>query len=367
MKKRYMIPLIITAMVIVLNIASWIFTSFSDFYVMHIFPYISIPFTFLSGLLPFSVGEIMIITGIILVIIGIPLYILLMIFKKKSRRKLNSIFALTVMWIFTFVASTETLNCFIMYHCTTFSERYFNHEEHTRSELSDLYAELINKSNELGSKVKRDEQGCFVLTDDLNSCAKYAMNNISGEYPQLSGYYPNAKPIQFSYFMSQTGTLGMYFPFSLESNYNNDMCDINYPNTICHEYAHLKGIIQEDEAGFIAFIASTSSDSIDFQYSGYINALEYVHNQIYKNNITEAFYLTDTISDEVKSDWFMFLPETYWEDNKEKEIISTETIDTISSTATDTSLKMNGVSDGIESYSRIVNLLLDYYAVDNKN
>lgn len=351
----------------VINAAAWLSTSLADFYVMKIFPYISNSISFLTGLLPFSLGEFMIIAAILLVIIGIPLFIVLLAVKKNSRRKTCGIFSCIALWTLTFIVTSETLSCFVMYHCTPFSERYFDTaEEHTRSELTELYAALIEESNSLAKEVKRDENGCFILSDDVQECAKSAMKKAAEQYPQLRGSYPNAKAIKSSFFMSQSGLLGIYFPFSLEANYNADMCEVNLPNTVCHEYAHLKGIIQEDEAGFIAFIASTGSESADFRYSGYLNALEYVHNQIYRNNISEAYYLTDTVSEEVKRDWFKFLPENYWEDNKEKEIISTETIDTISSAATDTSLKINGVEDGIESYSRIVNLLLDYYASKQK-
>lgn len=362
MKKRFILPLIILCIALLLNVIARLSTGFSDFYVMNIFPVISTPFIFLSGLLPFSLGEMMILLGIILLLVGVPLFIVLLIIKKHKRRIIATAFSSALLWIITFVFTTETLNCFIMYHCTPFSERYFpSSQSHNNDELTQLYELLINESNALAKEVQRDEKGCFVLSDDLMPTAEKAMKNASEKYPQLAGYYPDAKPVAFSFVMSQMSLLGIYFPFSLEANYNAHMCEINLPNTVCHEYAHLKGIIQEDEAGFIAFIASSQSESADFRYSGYLNALEYVHNQIYTNNVSDAFYLTDTISPEVKKDWFSFLPDDYWEENKEKEIISTETVDTISSVATDTSLKINGVSDGIESYNRMVTLLLDYY------
>jgi hypothetical protein len=347
---------------LILNVTAWISSGFSDFYVMHIFPYISDSVSFITGLVPFSIGEIMIIVGILVVVIGIPLFIVLLIIKKNAWKTICSITTAIAMWIITFIFTTETLNCFIMYHCTSFSERYFTSSDtHTKEELTELYGILIDECNQLAEVVNRDENGSFILTDDVEKGASEAMKKAALQYTQLKGYYPRPKPIAFSYIMSQSGLLGIYFPFSLEANYNADMCEINLPNTVCHEYAHLKGIIQEDEAGFIAFIASTGSESTDFQYSGYLNALEYVHNEVYKNNVSDAYYLTETISDNVTKDWFAFLPDNYWEDNKEKEIISTETVDTISSAATDTSLKVNGVEDGIESYSRIVQLLLDYY------
>lgn len=362
MKKRHLILAVICLIMVLLNITARLGTAFPDFYLKYIFHYISVPFSFITGLVPFSVGEFLIYCGIALVVIGIPLLVLLVIFRKNSRRKICSIGASAALWVAAFVVTTETLNCFIMYQCTKFSDRYFpDTHEHTDEELTELYALLIDKCNELSLQVSRDENGQFVLTDELIGNAKAAMKKAAEDYSVLSGYYPDPKPIFYSYYMAQSDLLGIFFPFSMEANYNADMCDINFPNTICHEYSHLKGIIQEDEANFIAFIATTGSDSIDFRYSGYINALEYVQNQIYENNVEQAFSLDEKIEYAVVCDLFRFMPENYIEENDDMEIISTETVEVFSDAATDTSLKINGVEDGIKSYSRMVNLLLDYY------
>lgn len=361
LKKRHYVPLIIIAVMSVMNIAARLSRGFADFYVQKIFPVITNIFSFVSGIFPFSVGEMMIIAAIIVILIGIPLILILLIFRKSSRRKTASIASAAALWIITFVFTTETMNCFIMYQCTSFSERYFNSAEHTNEQLKELYSMLIDKTNELSKEVPRDEHNCFTLTCNVQEEAKKAMKKAAGEYSQLKGYYPDAKPIQFSYFMSQSGLSGIYFPFSLEANYNDDMIRTNLPSTICHEYSHLKGIIQEDEANFISFVATTGSDNIEFQYCGYLEALEYVHNQIYEHDIESAFGLTDRISDEVRNDWFRFLSEDYWEENEEKEFIPTETVSTVSENAIDTNIKMNGREEGVESYSHMVNLLLDYY------
>ncbi len=287
--------------------------------------------------------------------------ILSVIFSKKSRKKI-ALFSLSFfLWCLAFVAVTESLDCFVLYGCTTFSERYFRSKEHPKEELVSLYSILIEKANTLAEEVPRNESDQFYLTSDAQKECVEAMKKISDTYPQLKGVYPKAKPIQFSYFMSQSNILGMYLPFTMESTYNKDMIDSNIPQVFCHEFAHLKGFIQEDEANFISFIATLNSDDPEIQYSGCLDALEYVNNQIYQNKITEGYALTEKISGKVKNDWFRFLPETYWEDNKEKEVISTEVVSEASEKATDTSLKLNGVEDGIQSYSRMVNLLLDYY------
>lgn len=361
--KRFTIPIIIIFFMLILNIISWNSTAFSDFYVENIFPYIMTPFSFLTNLVPFSVGEMLIILGIILLIFGVLSFILLMIFKKGRRKKIASVYGTILLWIVTFVVSTETTNCFIMYHCTKFSDKYFTDSQHNDEQLAKLYSLLAHNTNELADKVQRDGNGLFRLSADLNSEAERAMKNIAEDYPLLKGFYPNAKPIMCDFFMSQQYLLGIYFPFSLESNYNPASCDINLPNTVCHEFSHLKGFIQEDEANFIAFIACTSSDNADFQYSGYINALEYVENEVFDAGIDlNSFdFEVEPPSPEVYADMFNFVPENYWEENESIEIIPTETVEAVSDFAADTSLKLNGVEDGIHSYCRLVNLLLDYY------
>ena len=176
--------------------------------------------------------------------------------------------------------------------------------------------------------------------------------------------YPDAKPVIFSFFMSQSNLLGMYIPFSMEATYNDDMVRTNLPSTICHEYSHLKGYMQEDEANFISFIATMSSDDAQVRYSGVLDALGYVHNQVVSSEIYSAVEVTDLISDKVRRDWFRFLPDNYWEENEDKEILPTDTVSSVSTEVSDASMKINGVDDGIKSYSRMVDLMLDYYYND---
>lgn len=361
MKKRYIIPLAVIGFSAVMMIIGRLFRGFADFYCDRIFHIISVPYAFLCGILPISVGEIMIIAALILIFIGIPVMLVMLIFAKEKRRKIASVSLTITLSILAFTFFTESMNCFTLYGCTRFSERFFTETEHDNEELKALYSMLIDEANSLAAEVPRDENDRFVLTIDHVEECRSAMKKASEKYPQLKGYYPKPKPIMFSYFMSQTGTLGMYFPFSMEATYNNDIVPEVMPEVICHEYAHLKGFMQEDEANFISYIATQGSDNAEVRYSGCLDALEYVHNQIYANEIASGYELTGKISEQVRKDWFRFLPDNYWEENEKKEIISTETVAAVSDAASDASMKLNGVEDGIASYNRMVNLLLDYY------
>lgn len=109
-----------------------------------------------------------------------------------------------------------------------------------------------------------------------------AMKNLAQRFPELSGYYPKPKPVLFSKGMSYLGITGIYSPFTLEANYNHDIPPYLIPFTMCHELAHLKSFMREEEANFIAYLACRDSSSIEFQYSGAVNALAYTLNALYK-------------------------------------------------------------------------------------
>lgn len=361
MKKRYSIPLIIIVLMVLLNVLARFCRPFADFYVAEVFPYISAAVSFITGLIPFSLGEMLTVGGVILVIVGVPLFLLLLIFRKGKRKKTAAFAGALVLWILCYITTTEAMNCFIMYQCTPFAEKYFpNAHEHTDEEMIGLYDMLVKKCNELSEQVPRDEHDRFVLTCDFQTEAKKAMKRAGEIYSQLKGYYPNAKPIQFSYFMSQTYTTGIYLPYTIEANYNDDMVRTNLPFTVCHELSHLKGIIQEDEANFLAFIAATGSDNVEFQYAGYLEAFEYVDSALWENDLYDHA-LDNPVSQKVQNDCYRFLPENYWEENAEKEIIPTEAVSEASETFFDTNIKMNGREEGILTYSLVVRLLLDYY------
>ena len=154
---------------------------------------------------------------------------------------------------------------------------------------------------------------------------------------------------------------GYYFPFSMEANYNAEMYIMNKPFTMCHELAHTKSYIMEDEANFLAYLACVNSDDMVFNYSGYLGILNYVNNE-FNNNVSKDEYKSHVeISDTVKRD-NIFLTKESWDRVEETAVFETEKVRKAADTFVDTTLKVNGIDDGIASYSRVVELILmDYY------
>lgn len=285
------------------------------------------------------------------------------------KEKVNVIFAdffQTFAWILVAVALIMTLNCFILYHASTFSEKYFgiDTEEYTFEDLVQLRNHVVEKCNELSKQIPRDKKGLICYSGDMARVAKQTMRKLGEEYENLSGFYPNPKPLASSDFMSQQYMCGYYFPFSMEANYNDVMYVMNMPSTFCHELAHLKGYIYEDEANFISYLACIGAEDIYFEYSGYLSVLYYVDNDFYDaiGKDREAYFEQVNILPQVHED-AIFLTKEEWDRIEDKAVLDTEIVDAASDAFTDTTLKLNGVSDGMISYSRVVKLLLQYHRI----
>lgn len=369
LSKKYLVQYIIIAVILalctVLCAVSRSSAAFADSYRDNVFLKLQAVFGRISGALPFSLGEAMIALAVFGGITLITVYIVLMIQKKGKRGRISAVCSLIALWIVSFVMLTETLNCFIMYQCSSFASVHgISEDKFTAEQLYSLAMTITEKCNEAEALIKRDNDGNMLLTCDVYDETKTAMQNISSEYPTLSGYYPDPKGILCSGVMTRFDLLGIYFPFSLEANYNKDMYNSELPDTICHEFAHLKGWIKEDEANFIAFRACTESDSPELVYSGYMSALSYLRSKVYRES---------SISDEDKAALFSAANDNVVHDLVEKGRIFREVKETklgtamsaVSDKAMETSLRLNGVTDGVKSYGRFVDLLLNYYYGEN--
>lgn len=386
MKRRGWILLLgVAALIALVNAAAWESNVFCDLYVHYIYPLWVSTYGRVTGLFSFSVGEVMLVTGVVVTVAAIWMGVIAVVFfvgfkgtRAYSRvmgfcRRYFAVYA----WIFIGVAVVMTLNCFIPYHCSTLEEKYglfsrmtaddpmlqeFLEKEYTIEELGRLRDYVVIKCNELAKQVERDENGNIIYPENMEEIAVEVMLNLSENCEQLKGYYPQPKQFAFSEFFSQQKMKGYFFPFSMEINYNALMHEINRPATICHEYAHMKGFMYEEEANMIGFLACINSSDVTFQYSGYLSVLNYINNEFYdaigRNN--EIYASHATISPQVWKE-NVFLEEKTWEKVEQKAVISTEVVDKISDKLSETSMVMNGVEDGILSYTRVVGLLLRYY------
>ncbi len=387
-KKAVKIYGIWALLVILINLAAWLVPGLCDWYIRYIFPMWINSYGRLMDFFPFSVGELMLAAGVGLVVIALLLGLILLIgtmiralqnCRRKSAgaagkqadpvwcpawiRRYYRFFA----WTLLAVCTVMTLNCSLLYHASTFSEQYFPdaQEEYTLEQLIEVRNMVVERCNALSLEMERDEAGRILQSGtarDMQEAAIRAMQRLGESYDQLDGYYPHPKPFAASDFFCQQYMQGYFFPFSMEANYNDVMYIMNKPNTFCHELAHLRGYIYEDEASFIGFLACIQSGDPLFAYSGYLSVLNYLDNDFYQaiGGNREAYLAQPRISAQVRKD-NVFVTDEEWERINGRALIDTETVDQISDVLRDTSLKAFGISDGVLSYNRVVRLLLEWY------
>ena len=221
-----------------------------------------------------------------------------------------------------------------------------------REELVSFCNTAIEHVNELAPQMKRDVDGCMVAESTYKTDAPAAMAALGEEFPALSGYYPNVKDVFVDAILSYQDTTGFYSPFTIEANINGDMPDYDIPFIACHELSHLKGFMREDEANFIGWLAAVKADKAYMNYSGWLVGFIYAGNALAKYDMETYTQLHAKLDRRVRDD--LAYGTAYW---KQYEGPVAE----IHEQVNDAYLKINHQSDGVESYGRMVELMLAYY------
>ena len=328
---------------------------FADWFCFNVYPVFSGIGSRVCGLLPFSVGEFF----VALVILGVPAGLVLLIIyvkKRKGQRVLALLGGLSWGGIAAAVLFfAVTFNCLVGYSRTPFSSYSgLTLREYTAEELRELAVYFIAEANKCAGLVELDGEGHPVKPDNFSQLAAEAMSGLAADYPVLDTYYPQPKAVLASPIMSNFNLAGIYFPVTVEANYNQAMPVSSQGFTACHELSHLSGFIREDEANFIAFIACRESGDPYLRYSGYLGALTYTMNAYYSVAEREDYgelYLSicDTIREE-----FAYRS-AYWAQFEKKVTFQAATA------VNDAYLKANNQTDGTRSYGRVVDLLLAEY------
>ena len=376
--------------VIIINTASWQSVAFSDWYIKNIFPIWLNTYARLTSKVSVSVGEIMLVLAAAVTLFGMCFFVINMLCRGKYKRAVRR-FGAFYAWTALAVCYVMTFNCFILYHGSSFSEKYLvretepdrmiasvsdnavaqisaaeyasaNENVYTKKDLAALRDYIVIQCNTLAREIDHDDSGIAYYDGDLVEASRQAMMKLGEEYDQLSGFYVTPKYLSCSEFFSQQYIMGYYFPFSMEANINSVMYITNVAPTVCHELAHTKGFIYEDDANMIGFLACIQSDDKFLQYCGYLSVLNYVNNDFYeyvgKNDSVYRSHvrISDTVADDN-----IFLTRESWQEVEKKAVVKTAAVKKVSNTLMNTTLKLNGVEEGTLQYREVVGLLLAYY------
>jgi len=228
-------------------------------------------------------------------------------------------------------------------------------KEYSDIDLLIFTKNLITKTNAVQGQITQNDSLKVVFPYSQEQVFNMNLNgyqNLSAKYPYFTYTNLSTKKSLFSLPLTYMGFGGYLNPFTNEAQVNDLGPMYSFPMTTNHEMAHQMGYASESECNFIGFLASVKNDNLYFQYSGYSMALRYclANWQVRDEKIFKQLLKTvhpGILKNYKESDHFWKQYET--------------PIETGFHAFYDNFLKLNQQKDGMDSYSKFVNLMVNYY------
>ena len=351
-----LLTLVFLGAALLLQLAARKVPGFGQWYAVTIYPLITGSLGRFMGIFPFSVTE-------------LGLYLLIVLFVVSLVRSWRR--PLKILGRLLFGASLLfflfTVNCGINYYRQPFSSLSgLTIQPSSSQELYDLCSWLVeqiqdsvrqledqaSEENGFSGQTSREPLPSYGKLLEYGRQGQLAMRRLGEEFPVLAGFYPAPKPLLLSRILSVQQLCGVYSPFTVEANYNREMPLYNIPHTICHELSHLTGFMREDEANFIGYAACIHSENLYFRYSGYLMGWVYAGNALAQADPEGFAALRSALPQAALTD--LSYNNAYWDAFQGK-------VAEVSTRVNDTYLKLQDQQDGIQSYGRVVDLMLAYH------
>ena len=229
------------------------------------------------------------------------------------------------------------------------SELGLDVQKRSSAELAELSEYLVERTNALACEVKRNEDGTFSSDYTFEEFAEA----VSEEFSEYSGEKePEVKRVLFSRGLSHFRTTGIFVAYTGEANVNADNYISSLPFCMAHETAHRYAVAREDEANFMAFLVLWDSEDPALAYSVHLAALRYTQSQLAGADKEAYMRVASEYNEFVRLDNAKY--SEYWSrfEGKAAEV---------SQKTNNAYLNVNGASDGVKSYGRMVDLLLAWY------
>jgi hypothetical protein len=309
-----------------------------------------------SSIMPFSLAELLILIFFVFLIVQITRFVKSLFSKDKENKNTFKIFKSTLITLASLYCIFLIVWGFNYNRSSLLDDLKTNDTSlsYNKSDLINLCTALITDANHLRENLNEDENKIFESKKTLSELSldlKKGYNNISNEFPFLDGFYNNPKKAMSSTLLSYMGISGFYFPYTGEININMNNSDFMIPSTLAHEIAHQKGIAKEDEANFLAYLTCINHPEDEIKYSGTMLALIHSMNELYELDKESYKNLVDTYSLKVSTD----LKSHY-------ELWSSYSgpLDDLFTKYNNLFLASNGQSEGVKSYSKMVDLVINY-------
>ena len=225
---------------------------------------------------------------------------------------------------------------------------------YTTSELNTITNKLMSKTNKLHLSITNDsllKVNPPYSFDEMTSKSQQGYKLLETKYPFFKHPGQNTKKSLFSTPLTYMGFGGYLNPFTLEAQVNSIIPNTSMLTTIAHEQAHQLGYAAENEANFIGFLACIHNKDLYYQYAGYAFALRYCLFELQQRDKEQY----DEVLNSINPGILINYQETsdFWKSYNNP-------LEPLIKRFYSNFLKANNQEKGIESYSYVVALLVDY-------
>ena len=307
----------------------------------------------LTAALPFSLAEVLIAAGVVAAVCYF-LYTLVMLFRGPGRPARLYRFALTALTAFSLVYGGFCLLWGVFYDTSDFEESSgIAARPVAADQLETVTRWFTDQLNAYAQLVPRAPDGTFAA--DMDAYLEHApalYRAVERRLPCLAGDEVPAKKVLFSRVMSLINFTGFYFPFTGEANINTDSPGCLIPSTVAHELAHQRAVAEEDEANFVAVLASLEDGDPVYCYSSCLLAYIHLGNALYRADYGAWEENYRRLCPEVRAD--LDANRSYW--------ARFETpVSEVSDSVYTGFLHSYGQTLGLQTYGKCVDLLVTYY------
>ncbi|WP_299522128.1 DUF3810 domain-containing protein [Winogradskyella sp.] len=227
--------------------------------------------------------------------------------------------------------------------------------EYTTEQLVDFTKRLIKKSNEIHTKIAKNDSAKVVMPftkTDVFDKMQDGYNKLSEDYPIFKYQPKSIKKSIYSLPLTYMGFSGYLNPFTNEAQVDGLIPTYKFPTTSCHEAAHQIGYAAENEANFIGCLASIYNEDVYFKYSGYTFGLKYCLVEIFRRDKNVYYDILETVNKGIIKNYVEV--DEFWKSYENP-------LEPVFEKTYDTFLKSNNQAAGMKSYSYVVALLVNYY------
>ncbi|MGE5943585.1 MAG: DUF3810 domain-containing protein [Flavobacteriales bacterium] len=319
-----------------------------QYYSNGFYQFISKLFRYTLGWMPFSFGDL--VYGLA-IIYGLRwLFINRKRLRKDTKRWFIDVFSAVSIFYFAFHVLWG-----MNYHRLPLHQNLNMEADYTTEQLIVVTKKLIEKSNALYYEIKKNDTTKIDLPytkSDILELAPLGYEHLKRVFPDLEYHPKSVKKSLFSYPLTYMGFTGYLNPFTNEAQVDGIIPIYLFPTTTSHEIAHQLGYAAENEANFIGCLAAINHDNIYFKYSGYTFALRFCLNEIYRRDEALFNTLLETVNKGILSNF---------EEVRNFMDAYDNPLEPFFKGFYSNFLKANNQVKGMESYSYVVALLVNYF------